>query len=227
MNFLSLFSGAGGLDLGLERAGHRCIGQVEIDPYCQTVLARHWPDVPKHHDIREFNQWIQLTSFAADSRASPSRSLASAVEKPTSVGSGRNSPKRFAWFDRNSCSWRTPQGCLLADLEPFSVIWSRSGLMRNGACYRRAPWVRHTHGKGCSLWPTPVASWGKRGFGFGNRERRARYRPETIQRLAFYGWSPPIEIVEALMGFPPGWFIQSAPPGTLSTSLVANSSAGC
>jgi DNA (cytosine-5)-methyltransferase 1 len=27
------------------------VGQVEIDPYCQRVLARHWPEVPRHDDV--------------------------------------------------------------------------------------------------------------------------------------------------------------------------------
>lgn len=51
--FGSLFSGIGGLDLGLERAGWECRWQVELDDYCQRVLAKHWPTVPKYRDIRD------------------------------------------------------------------------------------------------------------------------------------------------------------------------------
>jgi len=48
ISFGSLFSGAGGLDLGLERAGMKCVFQVENDRHCLTILDRHWPDVPKN-----------------------------------------------------------------------------------------------------------------------------------------------------------------------------------
>ena len=48
----SLFSGIGALDLGLERAGFEIAFQIEIDSYCQQVLAKHWPDVKRYGDIK-------------------------------------------------------------------------------------------------------------------------------------------------------------------------------
>jgi len=55
----SLFSGIGGLDLGLERAGMRVAWQAENDPYCSAVLARHWPDVPNLGDVTSID-WAEV-----------------------------------------------------------------------------------------------------------------------------------------------------------------------
>ncbi len=57
MNVLSLFAGIGGIELGLERAGMTTVGQVEIDSWCQQVLAKHWPHVPQHDDVVTAPQW--------------------------------------------------------------------------------------------------------------------------------------------------------------------------
>jgi len=59
--FLSLCSGGGLLDLGLERSGFKCLGQVEIIPYALEILNKHWKNVPKHTNI--------LTLLVSDSLA--------------------------------------------------------------------------------------------------------------------------------------------------------------
>ena len=48
----SLFSGIGGFDFGLERAEFEIKWQVEIDKFCQKILTKHWPNVPKFSDIK-------------------------------------------------------------------------------------------------------------------------------------------------------------------------------
>ena len=54
LTFGSLFAGIGGIDLGFERAGLECRWHVEIDPYRQAVLAKHWPGVRRWDDVRTF-----------------------------------------------------------------------------------------------------------------------------------------------------------------------------
>ena len=58
-----LFAGIGGIGLGLEMAGgFEVAWHVERDPYAQKVLAKHWPGVPLHNDVKTFppddsNKW--------------------------------------------------------------------------------------------------------------------------------------------------------------------------
>jgi DNA (cytosine-5)-methyltransferase 1 len=52
--FGSLFAGIGGFDLGFQRAGLQCKFQVEIDEFCLKVLEKHWPEVRRFKDVRQF-----------------------------------------------------------------------------------------------------------------------------------------------------------------------------
>ena len=55
MKVLDLFSGIGGFSLGLERAGMSTVAMCEKDPYCRKILAKHWPDLTIHEDIRNLD----------------------------------------------------------------------------------------------------------------------------------------------------------------------------
>lgn len=57
MTIGSLFSGIGGLELGLESCGvGPVIWQAESDPYARAVLAKHWPEVRRYNDVREIDE---------------------------------------------------------------------------------------------------------------------------------------------------------------------------
>ena len=54
LTMLDLFSGIGGFSLAAEWTGSiRTVAFCEIEPFCQKVLRKHWPDVPISSDIKE------------------------------------------------------------------------------------------------------------------------------------------------------------------------------
>ena len=55
MNHASLFSGIGGFDLAAEWMGWRNVFHVERDPFCQRVLAYHFPNSQPFDDVTTFD----------------------------------------------------------------------------------------------------------------------------------------------------------------------------
>ena len=56
LKILDLFSGIGGFSYAAERivGGYKTTQFVELDPYCQSVLRKNFPNTPIHDDIRTF-----------------------------------------------------------------------------------------------------------------------------------------------------------------------------
>ena len=52
MRVVGLFSGVGGLERGLEKAGHLTVGACEIDPAARAVLTARFPGVAVWEDVR-------------------------------------------------------------------------------------------------------------------------------------------------------------------------------
>lgn len=149
----------------------------------------------------------QSTLWQEDSPVNPSATPATERPNRTSDGSGLSLHVSYGRFDRSTRSWRTYQGSLLSDLTMCSVTFTSSGSMRSGQLFPRVPWVRHTCGDGCSLWPTARTVMakvkchvipGRETHGGANLEEVVAIRGETG------GYLNP-RWVEWHMGFPPGW----------------------
>ena len=55
MNHLGLFEGIGGFSLAARWMGWKTVAWVEIDPFCQKVLSKNFPDAKGYGDIRDFD----------------------------------------------------------------------------------------------------------------------------------------------------------------------------
>ena len=56
LRLLDTFSGIGGFSLAAEHlvGGYETVAFVEREPFCQSVLRKHWPNVPIYDDITTF-----------------------------------------------------------------------------------------------------------------------------------------------------------------------------
>lgn len=62
---VGLFSGIGGIEIGLARAGHRGLLLCENEPGAVAVLKHHFPDIPVHEDVRDLDQLPGDTELVA------------------------------------------------------------------------------------------------------------------------------------------------------------------
>ena len=108
---------------------------------------------------------VQLTLFAVDfpARTSPMPAPVLASVRAPGAGFSTSSCVSFAWWDRDSWSWRTSQRSLIEGWTSFSENWPKQGLMRNGLASRRVMWAPAISVTAGGALPTPKASDGERG----------------------------------------------------------------
>lgn len=204
--FGSLFSGIGGIDLGLERTGMKCLWQVENNRFCQKILTKHFWNTLKFSDVKEFNN---LISSQAGSLAKMSQSPGSEqglVDQE--AGSGQSSLGAFAYYDRDTRSWKTFQDSFLVGLDEFSGTWPKAGTMRSGIVYQQPPLVPDVSVFGSSFWPTITASEWKgssknrfKGSQFLRRDKLSSALRQNSKSLTHLNPN----FAEAYGGFPTGW----------------------
>jgi hypothetical protein len=95
------------------------------------------------------------TLCAEGSRARTSAQQGKAQVSQVSVADcGLSLPGSLAKYDRDSHSLRIAQCSLFEGLSGCSAILPRWGTMRNGECWERQTWERHTGGTGFGFLPT-------------------------------------------------------------------------
>lgn len=122
MNVLSLCTGIGGLDLGLESVGFRAVGMVEIDAFCRRVLDAHWPEVPKHDDIRTAVTWWR------DGTSRPAVDVVAGGFpcQPHSVAGERRGIEDERWL------WEPFRDVIAATGPPYVIVENVPNLLRTG-----------------------------------------------------------------------------------------------
>lgn len=208
LNVLSLFAGIGGIELGLERAGMTTVGQVELNPYCRSVLTRHWPKVPRHDDVRTAPTW-----WLAESRPSVDVVCGGFPCQPFSSAGLRNgtADARWGWpWMADVIRTVRPRyvvvenvatliadgrafGRLLGDLAElgFDAVWDVLRASDFGAPHRRErlylvahPSIRDVPNQSASP-TTPPGRHQLRGGGL-SPDGRARWLPEpAVDRVAY------------------------------------------
>ncbi len=123
--FAELFTGIGGMALGLERAGWEPKWFCEIDPFCQRVLGKRWPRVPIYEDVRRLPYWKLDRSIDLLAGGFPCQDISNA----------HTNGERFALAGSKSALWEYFRYAV-AELRPPWVV------VENVAAWRR--WVPHT-----------------------------------------------------------------------------------
>ena len=106
----SLFSGIGGIDLGLERAGMTVKWQSEIDPYACKVLKKHWPDTPNLGDIKQID-WSTVEPVDVIAGGYPCQPFSTAGKRQ-----GENDPRHLWPYFRDAISGIRPRFAILENV---------------------------------------------------------------------------------------------------------------
>lgn len=188
MRAVSLFSGIGGFDLGLERAGIEIILQVEIDEFCRRVLAKHWPDVRRISDVRDVTAEdcdgadLIFGGFPCQPFSQSGKRLGIADERwmwPEFARIVRGARPRYVLLENVAALVRDDAafGCILSDLHElgFDAEWTTLSACAMGAPHMRRRLFLLAYHEGADVsrevsrrsWPDEAGSDESRGGGGG------------------------------------------------------------
>lgn len=132
-------------------------------PICQC--GKGMSDCSIHPSTRE--SWIASMQASLAKTLALLESRQAYLREPDQVFTAKSCAS-LAWYDQDSCSWRTYQQSFLSDSEPYSETWPRWGMTQGGSAYAHPMSERRITETAGFYWQTPVTT-GVTG-GSGSRE---------------------------------------------------------
>lgn len=184
MIYAEVFAGAGGMSLGLERAGLKCAWHSEIELRARRILEKNFPNVALYGDVRYLKGEILLQDHGKIdllSGGSPCQDLSIAGKRAGLKGTKSilfNEQMRL-WDETRAplCLWENVGGALSSNKgKDFARVLSafcggRITVPRHPKSRKRIPWAR----SGVCVGSTGVAAWrvlDAQFFGVPQRRRR-------------------------------------------------------
>ncbi len=187
LKILDTFAGIGGFSYAAEKiiGGFETTQFIEIEPYCQKVLKKHWPKVPIHDDIKTFT--ARPFQFDVITGGFPCQDISVAGLQKGITKQSRSGlfyelirvirlvrPK-FIVLENVAAILNNGLDIVLGELSEagYDAEWSIISASSLGACHRRSRWW---------LVAYPTSNTDSIGCGGGNSEGRTVSERQLFQR---------------------------------------------
>jgi len=194
MKILDTFAGIGGFSYAAEKliGGFETTQFIEIDPFCQKILKKHWPHVPIHDDIKTFTarpfQWDVICSGFPCQDISVA-GLQKGITKESRSGLFyelmrvvRMVRPKYIVLENVAAILNNGLDIVLGELSEakYNAEWAVISASSLGACHRRSRWwlVAYSNSIGCGGRDSERCSIQERQF-FSGKQRGSEMGSKT------------------------------------------------
>ena len=163
MKLLDTFAGIGGFSYAAEKlvGGFETTQFIEINPYCQKILNKHWSHVPIHDDITTFT--AKSGEFDIITGGFPCQDISVAglqkgITEETRSGLFFELMRVIRMVRPQYVVLRTWQRSLIEGWTLYSGSFPKQGMMQNGQLYQQVLWEPVINDQDGGSLPTPIAS---------------------------------------------------------------------
>ncbi len=175
---------------GTNIASKSCKQELETDSLMMPQFSEILKDSLKE-DMRKSTLDMSMLSVQA-SPASRSQSQGNSMAPAILETNGQIPYEPFAWYDRDTSSWRTCLGCfreILVISEQYSETWPKAGILFDGTAYQLPSLVHPTKETGSGLWRSPASRDGEGGVMEMGEGKSGHYKlRDHVQEINQHVW---------------------------------------